>query len=178
MKKLNFIALISIITLFILTACEKPNTLGTIDINRPILTNIYINEVEKGELFDTVYEINIQDIKKIIEEKGTSNIKLTSMYIKKISLSIPDSFNFGFEDLETVKLSIGSQEIGSLPANTVGKKIDFDIPTEAMQDNFKSYYDQAKNISILCTGKAKNHIPKSIITAEYLFNIKADVILE
>ena len=155
--------------------CSKE--IGKLNINRQFENKIYIDSTKAGEIFDSLYTVKISEIKAIIEEKGNNNIDLQTLYLKSVLFQIPDTFNYTFSDIESCVVILDNDTIAALPANASGKSFNLSIPSNALQDNFKVYYEQNKDITFKSYIKAKNDIPQSHIIATTEFNIKADLLI-
>lgn len=155
--------------------CSKE--IGKLNINRQFESKIYIDSTKAGEIFDSLYTVKISEIKTIIQEKGSGNIDLQNLYLKSISFQIPDTFNYTFSDIESCVIILDNDTIATLPTNASGKSFNLTIPSQKLQDNFKVYYEQNKDITFKSYIKAKNNIPQSHIIATTEFNIKADILI-
>lgn len=167
------------LTLLLLTigviSCSKE--IGKININRQFESKIYIDSTQAGKVFDSFYTVKISEIKTIIEEKGKNNIDLQTLYLKSVLFQIPDTFNYTFSDIESCVVILNNDTIAALPSNATGKRFNLSIPSNALQDNFKVYYEQNKDITFKSYIKAKNDIPQSHIITTTEFNIKADLLI-
>ncbi|MFZ4797556.1 MAG: hypothetical protein ACOYMA_08670 [Bacteroidia bacterium] len=155
--------------------CSKE--IGKLNINRQFENNIYIDSTKAGEVFDSLFTVKISEVKTIIQEKGSGNIDLQNLYLKSITFQIPDTFNYTFSDIESCVVTLDNDTIGILPANASGKSFNLTIPSQKLQDNLKTYYENNKDISFKSFIKAKNDIPQSHIIATTEFNIKADILI-
>lgn len=180
MKNRIKVLVIALVSISIFGACEKfpPNELGDINIERTIGTIIHFNAVKAGGIIDTIYSVPVGEIKKIMEEKGSSNVVLSDLHLSKIELTIPDDVDFGFEDMDSMVLSIGGIPFGVLPPGASGKVMDFVLPSDAIQQNFKDHFFDNRDIVVECRGKAKNDIPECFIHADYSFKIHATILLD
>ncbi len=161
-------------------SCEKfpPDELGDINIERTIGTIIHFKAVNAGEIIDTIYHVPVSEIKQAMEDKGTDNVVLTDLHLSKIELTIPDDVDFGFEDLDSMVLSIGGIPFGVLPPGSSGKVMDFVLPSEAVQENFKDHFFDNRDIVVECYGRAKNDFPDCYLHADYTFKIHATILLD
>lgn len=171
---------LALISISFLASCEKfpPDELGDINIERTVGTIIHFNAVKAGGIIDTLYAVPVNEIKTILEEKGSSNVVLTDLHLSKIELTIPEDVDFGFEDLDSMVLSIGGVPFGVLPPGASGKVMDFVLPSVAVQENFKDHFFDNRDIVVECRGRAKNDFPDCYLHADYTFKIHATLLLD
>lgn len=175
MKIIKVIIAFALFGVVIITSCKLPDSMGTVNVTRELTSTIFFDTLNPNQSFDSIYLINIKNLKSTVKEKTGSSDYLTDLNFTKVNLSIPDSINFTFADLQETKLLLGSNTLVILPTDASGKNLDFILPDWVSSVNYKDLYQLSAPIEIRYTGKAAKALDSAYIKATYTFRIKAVV---
>jgi hypothetical protein len=149
--------------------------MGTVNVNRELSSTIILKGIIPNQTFDSIYQVNVFDLKSTVKDKTGSSSNLTDLNLIKIKLLIADSIDLTFADLSETTLLIGNETLVGLATDTSKKSLNFVLPDRITNVNYKDIYNLNKPLEIRYKGKAINLIDTLYIKAVYTFRIKGKI---
>lgn len=172
MKNLSYILIIT--TLLILSSCDKIATYIT---GRDLSVTVDVNALGAGEKFEKTASLSTADIKQIIKEKGSSNIRLDNLQADSAKLIIPESTPWTFADVQTAEVFLDGVSLGALPSGATGKTVKLTLPPKPLDLKEKFLNSSTSAFEIKVNIVAKNAIAATKLTAVISFNMELAVLV-